>query len=67
MKTKIEVEGRKEALLIKRGLLDPQTRALVKVMGALQPLDERGKYRTLHFVADYFDVGRSRLERDRNL
>lgn len=63
MKTKIEVEGRKEALLIKRGLLDPQTRALVKVMGALQPLTDRAKRRAMRFVDDHFDEERSN-ERD---
>jgi hypothetical protein len=63
MKTKIEVENRKEATLIKRGLLDPQTRALVKVMGALQPLSDRAKRRAMRFVDDYFDEERGN-ERD---
>jgi hypothetical protein len=55
MKTRIEVANLKEARLIKAGLLDPQTRALVKVVGALAPLEtDRSKVRVLKFVDDYF-------------
>lgn len=55
MKTKIEVENRKEAKLIRAGLADPQTRALVKVVGALAALpSERAKRRVMRFVEDHF-------------
>ena len=52
MKAKIEVSDRKEAELIKSGLADPATRALVKVMGALRPFEKRAQHRILGFVAD---------------
>lgn len=55
MKTYVEVENRKEANLIKRGLGDPEVRAFVKVMGALLPLSERARARVLRFVADQVD------------
>lgn len=38
MKSRIEVSDRGEGELISQGLLDPHTRALVKVMGALKAL-----------------------------
>lgn len=38
MKTRIEVSDMKEAKLLKAALADPETRALVKVFGALRPL-----------------------------
>lgn len=52
MKTTIEVEDRKEAELIKRGLRDPATRALVKITGAFArlPTDEIRR-RALTFAA----------------
>jgi len=55
MKAKIEVEDRKEADLIRRGLAHKETRALVKVVGALSrcPSDQ-SKRRVLNFVTDYF-------------
>lgn len=56
MKTKIEVSDPKEAQLIKRGLQDPETRCLVKIMGALKPLDDRAKHRALIFIDDYFET-----------
>ena len=53
MKTKIEVENRKEAALIAAGLKDKPTRALVKVMGALATLpSDRARVRTLRHVTD---------------
>ena len=53
MRTRIEVKDRDEAKLIKQGLKDEKTRALVKVMGALMPLpSDRARSRVLHFVAD---------------
>lgn len=56
MKSTIEVSDLKEAKLIRAGLSDPATRALVKVMGALRPLESgRAKRRTLQFVADHLD------------
>jgi hypothetical protein len=55
MKTHIEVADRKEGELIRRGLNDPQTRALVKVMGALSTLPtRRTQLRVMRFVDDYF-------------
>ena len=41
MKILIDVANRKEAELIRRGLADPATRALVKVIGALLPLKSK--------------------------
>jgi hypothetical protein len=55
MKTPIEVSDRREGKLIKAGLDDAQTRALVKIQGALAPLTDRGKLRVLRFVEDYFN------------
>lgn len=55
MFTKIEVESRKEADLIRRGLEDPGTRAIVKIMGALAGQTAPAKARILRFVKDHFD------------
>jgi hypothetical protein len=55
MMTRIPVKDRKEARLIQRGLEDPETRALVLIMGALGPLTERSKKRTLSSVLDAVD------------
>jgi hypothetical protein len=55
MKTPIEVSNRREGKLIKAGLDDAQTRALVKIQGALAPLTDRAKLRVLRFVEDHFD------------
>jgi hypothetical protein len=53
MKMRIDVENKKEGELIKAGLLDPTTRALVKVMGALGELsDDRARRRVLAYVTD---------------
>lgn len=38
MRTTIEVKDRQEAALIRRGLADPETRAVVCIIGALKPL-----------------------------
>jgi len=58
MKTKIEVKDRKEGELIRQGLEDPETRALVKIMGALQKLpNDWARARTLNFVNDMIDEG----------
>ena len=58
MKTHIEVADRKEAKLLKVGLRDPQARALVKVIGALEKLPnmhvKRRVLRTLR-VMQYVD------------
>lgn len=59
MKTTIEVGSKQEAELIKAGLADPLTRALVQVVGALAPLSQKAKKRALEYVAD-------RLEEERN-
>jgi len=56
MKTKIEVENRKEADQIRLGLSDPAVRAFVRVMGTLSTLkSQRAKERVLTFVKDHFD------------
>jgi hypothetical protein len=53
MKTKIEVENRKEAELIRRGLERPDVRAFVKIMGALEQLPtDRARRRVMTYVAD---------------
>jgi hypothetical protein len=57
MKANIDVEDRKEGELIKAGLDDAPTRAVVKVMGALAPLSDRGKRRVMNFVRDFYEEG----------
>jgi hypothetical protein len=52
MKARIEVANRREAELIKRALDDEQTRALVKIIGALLPLSGRARLRVLNYVDD---------------
>lgn len=55
MKAQIEVKDRKEAKLIRRGLADEETRALVKVMGALAALPSRRMMAlTLQFAKEYY-------------
>jgi hypothetical protein len=54
VEAKIEVEDEEEAVLIRRALSDPQTRVLVKVMGALLALPtDRARRRALTFVSDH--------------
>lgn len=56
MQTRIEVQDTDEAKLLKSGLADEGTRALVKIIGALAPLEsDRAKRRVLGFVRDHFD------------
>jgi uncharacterized protein YbgA (DUF1722 family) len=56
MKASIEVESKKDAELIRKGLEDPATRALVKVMGALSSLpSDRSRRRVMMHVQDYFE------------
>ncbi len=56
MKASIDVADRKEAEQIRRALADPQTRALVKVMGELLRLpSDRARERVLRFVDDHLD------------
>lgn len=56
MKAGVEVADRKEANLIRRGLADPETRALVKTMGALLTMPtDRARARALWFVQDQFE------------
>ncbi|MET0530057.1 MAG: hypothetical protein ABW003_17260 [Microvirga sp.] len=63
MKASIEVESKKEAGMIRRGLDDPATRALVIVMGALADLpSDRSRKRVLTLVADYFEEQRDSVE-----
>jgi hypothetical protein len=55
MKTSIETASKKEGELIRKGLEDPTTRALVAVLGALAELpSDRARRRVLTHVADYF-------------
>jgi hypothetical protein len=55
MKASIEVESKKDAELIRKGLEDPATRALVKVMGALTTLpSDRSRRRVMTHVMDFF-------------
>lgn len=56
MKTRLEVEDRREAALIQRGLQDAQTRALVKVVGALIDLDRAEQRRALNYVIDKLNL-----------
>lgn len=55
MNAGIQVKDRKEAALIRRGLESPEARAFVKIIGALEPLSDRGRARVLHFVSDKLD------------
>jgi hypothetical protein len=56
MKTTIDVATRKEGEQIRRGLKDPQVRALVKVIGTLGALSsDRARERVLRFVDDRLD------------
>jgi hypothetical protein len=56
MKIRIEVESRKEGELIRAGLQHPETRALVKVMGALAFLPtDRARARVFWYVKDACD------------
>lgn len=52
MKATIDVKDRAEADRVRTALADPETRALVNVLGALLPLSERERKRALTFVAD---------------
>lgn len=52
MKATIDVKDRAEAERVRTALADPETRALVNVMGALLPLTERERKRAMAFVAD---------------
>lgn len=58
MKTQIEVKNRDEARMIKAALDDPPTRALVKIIGALLPLNDRGRMRVLNYVDDVLEERR---------
>lgn len=52
MIAKIEVKDRLEAKMLREGLRDPVTRALVVTVGALKPFSPRERQRMLNFVAD---------------
>lgn len=60
MKVKIDVEievaDEEEARLIRLGLQDPATKALVKVMGALKPLNDAARARVLTDVYDKMEI-----------
>lgn len=54
MRSSIEVESKKEAELIRKGLEDPATRALVKIVGVLSYLpSDRSRRRVMAHVTDY--------------
>jgi len=63
MKTTIEVSSRAEADNIKRGLANPETRALVIIMGALLPLDHTARARVMQFASEV-DMGETPTEAD---
>ena len=52
MKAKITVSNRREAALIRQGLKDAPTRALLKIIGALVPFPQRSRIRILEYVED---------------
>lgn len=54
MKATIDVENRAEGDRIRTALTDPQTRALVNVVGALLPLRESARARVLRWALDKF-------------
>ena len=59
MKAKIDVRDRNEARAIRRGLADPETRALVVVMGVLTALpSDRARRRALWCAKDFLDEQR---------
>jgi|CXWL01.1.fsa_nt_gi hypothetical protein len=59
MKAKIDVRDRNEARAIRRGLADPETRALVAVMGVLTALpSDRARRRALWCAKDFLDEQR---------
>lgn len=55
MKAKVEVESRQEADLIRRGLAEPEVRALVNIMGALAGRSDQTKWRIMRYVKGHFD------------
>ena len=55
MKATIDVQNRKEAELIRKGLAEPDCRAFVKIIGVLSGQSDRSKTRILSFVKDHFD------------
>lgn len=66
MKTYIDVANKKEAALIRRGLAQPDVRALVCVMGALAVLpSDRARARALRYVSDMLDEERGHIEGQR--
>jgi hypothetical protein len=56
MKTTIDVQDRREGDLIKQALADPETRAFVNVMGAMQKIPLQRRRRVLAFVADQLEA-----------
>lgn len=53
MRKAIEVADRREGELIETALSDPTTRAMVKVVGALEPLTAAQRRRVLAWAQDY--------------
>jgi hypothetical protein len=65
MKASIVVADRKEAALIIAGLSDPVTRAVVKIVGALQPLPtDKARRRVLRWAAEKLEEEREDAERE---
>ena len=56
MKAFIDVVDEQERDLIAQALCDPSTRALVKTVGALLPLDEAARARVLNKVVYELDI-----------
>jgi hypothetical protein len=57
MKTTIEVADRKEGELLRAGLDHAPTRALVRIVGHLLPLNDRQRRQVLGYVADMIENG----------
>jgi hypothetical protein len=60
VKAFIEVENRKEADELRRGLDEPDVRAFVRIVGALRDLPEGGQRRVLAYMRDLIDSERAR-------
>jgi hypothetical protein len=54
MKTTIEVKDRREGELIRSALDNPEARALIIILGALQPLDVSVQARIMDYVGNFY-------------
>lgn len=63
MRTTIEVKDREEARLLRRGLEDPETRAVVLLIGALKPLPTKRMQRlTLELAQEHLRAADSETD-----